>query len=280
MKRPVLAVSLLVLAASARAAIRVVSSRDSDMARERPVALEFTGEGGKVLKRLDLVSEASDALLGPQDAYDARLCPSGKVLVLTRWRSDPMQRNPYALRRGLTTQISWYGEDGSLLGQRDFPTRTQVAAISDNGQTTILVDGGFQPTDFALYNDVPWIRSTAQLAEDHELIDHRVYAVRPDGMIAFTRVVKGPEAPPSHVVVSPSGRWFLFKLDSPAVYVEDVSARKEDVYARALPLDWRIDDGGQVYGYENQVSGQRKKYVRKPGAEQAVPVEAATAREP
>jgi len=280
MKRPALALCILFWAACARAAIRVITAREFDMGRDRPVAVEFTDAQGKVLKRLDLATTADDAIVGAQDSYEARVCPSGKILVLTHWRGDPSERNPYAVRRSQAMEVSWYREDGSLLGERKFPLRTQVMALSDNGQTTILVDGGFQPKDFELYNDVPWIRSTMQLAQDPELVDHKLYAVRPDGMIAFTRVVKGPEVLPHHVVVSPSGKWFLFKLDSPDVYVENLSARKEDVYARALPLEWSIDDEGQVYGYENRLSGGRRKYVRKPGAGQAVPVETASAREP
>jgi hypothetical protein len=264
----------------ARAAIRIVSGRDDEGGAERPQALEFTDAKGGLLKRIALAPGGAEDMLGARDAFDARLSASGNILALTHWHRDPWQRNPYLLRRSQSTTVLWYGQDGALLGQRDFPARTQVMALSPDGGLTVLVDLGFSRGDFAVFNDVPSLRSTEELARDRELIDHKIYAVRPTGEVVLTRTIQGPEVPPQHVEVSPSGRWFLYKLDRPDVYVDDAATGKEDRYVHALPLNWRVNDQGELYGYEPQKGGGLLLYVRKPGAVQAVPVETASAREP
>ncbi len=265
--------------APAAAAIRVVAGRDVPDGLDRPVAVEFLDAQGKRLKLLRLEGSFEDMLLGAEDRFETMTCPTGRMVAVTHRRRDPQQRNPYAIRRARTGEITWYREDGSEAGRMPVPARARVVAVSADCRIWMVLDEGFSPEDFTAFNDVPWIRSTAQLADDRELVDHVLYAVRPTGQVAMSRRIPGPEEAPNHVEVSPNGRWFVYKLGTPAAYVVNIARRLEDRFATNLPVDWKIDDRGELYGYRPRGKSRAQVlYVRKPGAPQAVAV--SSRREP
>ena len=245
--------------------------------------VDFLNEAGHVTKHLDL--QVGD---DTNQAMNALVSPAGKVVVVSKWRRDPDQRNPYLLRRSSSTEITWYDDHGAKMGSYALPGASTIVAISENGSATIALEAGFDPELFGEgeFVDVPGLQDAADLEKDHELIDHYIYAFKPNGNLLFSKRIPGPGVAPHHANVSPSGEWLVYALEDYSAYLTNIITGRSEKFFWTIPVNWQVTDRGDLYAWRLEkdetrikrrdgrliaIGGKRtfRKYVRKLGSKEA-----------
>jgi len=263
--------------------------RAERMARRAAKAVEFLGPDGKVRKRVGLGPKERKLPEGVSEIVEAKVAKSGRRVVVERKRHDSKERNPYKLRQGENVEVEWYDEDGKKLGTRIFKGGAAVRALADDGSLTVLVDEGFDPEAFEGYHDVPGLKTTETLKQDPELLDHRLYVVRPSGDVVLTRRIPGPSAPPDHIAISPSGQWLVYAVGSRRSYINNIETEAEEVF-EGDTVGWSISDKGELFGWKpegdkgryEKVNGELiwkpgkqvfRKHIRRPGEPSMTPTD-------
>lgn len=257
-----------------------ISNNKIVFAESPPMELEFKDEQGNITKKIPLPNrQYQENGRRMEERAIAVKSKNGKTIIVMEGRGDIDNKNPYTMRFSSSTTLTWYDAKGDVKCKKTVGTFTTLRSpiISDDGSTVILIDVGFDPVSFELYNDVPGLKSTEPLKQDTSLTATHLHILNEKcETIYSTTTLKGGW---QTIMLSPSAKWLVLQEGTSGEFIEGkgwkyflnvINLQDRHEYI----VDWdrditpkEINDNGTIIGRKYLGRGALDTYIDSKGKE-------------